>query len=380
MVANGSTFETEAEPKRLEPQAPFLFWNGGDFFHDLAPFEPRLAQPRVARGLAASDYDRDGDLDLLFVHHDGGLCLLRNEMQTGHWIELRLRSRPARPLGPWGHAEGATVIAEVGEIMLRRSVSSASYLSQSSHTLHFGLGAATRVDGLEVRWPDGERQRFESLESGALWELDQGKAEPRRVEPRPRLDERERVTAFWEAHRAGMRAMRRDGDVPRAVELFRRALALDPTHEDARYYLANGLALLGRSDEALNELETLIGVNPSSHRALKQWGTLRALEARSPEELALAEDYLERARALNPEATGTLLALGEVALMRGRASVAEERLEWVCRTNPRAVGGFFLRAQLAWRAGDTQGAEQLLEQARQARGSGLETRGRHRRG
>lgn len=66
--------------------------------------------------------------------------------------------------------------------------------------------------------------------------------------------------------------------------------------------------------------------------------------------------------------TGTLLALGEVALMRGRASAAEERLEWVCRTNPRAVGGFFLRALLAWRAGDVEGAGQLLEQARQARG------------
>jgi len=369
IVANGSTMETDDEPKRLKPQAPFLFWSRGDFFHDLAPYQPQLAEPHVGRGLAVSDYDQDGDLDLLFVHLDGGLQLLRNDMQSGNWIELRLRSRPRRTGAGPGHAEGALAVVKTGELELRRSVSGASYLSQSTRTLHFGLGNASRVDGVEVHWPGGGVQSFEGLEVGAIWELTEGDEEARRaVASGGALGDRERHAAFWEAHRAGMRAMKRERNVEKAVGFFRKALALDPSHEDARYYLANGLATLGQTDEALDLLAELVRQNPSSHRGLKQWGTLRALTATTPEELAEAEEFLERARALNPEETGTLLALGELALLRGDSAAARERLEWACRTNPRAVGGFFLRAFLAWREGDAEASRALLDRARQARG------------
>ena len=56
--------------------------------------------------------------------------------------------------------EGARLIARVGDITLRRSLTGVSYLSQSSRTAHLGLGPATGVDELEVVWPGGERQIF----------------------------------------------------------------------------------------------------------------------------------------------------------------------------------------------------------------------------
>ncbi len=153
VAANGSTFETDAVPPRLEPQAPFLFWNRhGEHFHDLASHDPSWAAPSVGRGLAVADYDNDGDQDVLIVRHDAGPLLLRNEMQTGHWLEVRLRGRLAGATGAYNRGEGATVVARLGDIVLRRTVSSASYLSQSSGVVHLGLGAATRVDALEVRW------------------------------------------------------------------------------------------------------------------------------------------------------------------------------------------------------------------------------------
>jgi tetratricopeptide (TPR) repeat protein len=289
-------------------------------------------------------------------------------MQTGNWIQLRLLSRARRPGGPPGQAEGARVVVRVGDAELRRSVTGASYLSQSTRTLHLGLGAASRVDAVEVHWLGGASQRFGALEAGAIWELREGEPDPRLASGPPRRADRERVTAFWQTQRAAMQALKRDGDVPRAVALLRGALALDPSHEDSRYYLANGLATLGHADEALGHLDELIRRNPRSHRALKQWGILRALEARSPRDLALAEERLEQARELNPEETGTLLALGEVALLRGDAAAARQRLEWACRTNPRAVGGFFLRAYLAWRDGEADRVGALLARAREARG------------
>ncbi|RMH18828.1 MAG: hypothetical protein D6696_12250 [Acidobacteria bacterium] len=368
VVANGSTFETDDDPPRLKPQPAFLFWNeAGRRFHDLAPASPPFATPRVGRGLALSDYDRDGDLDLLLVDLGGGAVLLANDMQRGNWLEVRLRSRTASG-EPHGFGDGARLVAEAGGAVLRRTVGGASYLSQSSRTVHFGLGPAERVDHLRVRWPGGEEQLFDRLEANAVWELVEGDPEARRVEVVAAGDERARVTAFWQRQRAAMDAMKRDGDCERAIVLFRQALELDPEHEDARYYLGQCLAATGRIDEALAELMILRRRAAHSHRADQQWGVLRAISAASRADLEAARDALLEAQALNAEETGALQALAEVELLLGDEARAEERLHWVCRTNPRAAGAFFLRAYLAWRRGDEAASRALLEAARDARG------------
>jgi len=367
VVNNGSTFEGDGDPRPLKPQAPFLFWNRGDFFHDLAPHDPSLAAPGVGRGLAVSDYDGDGDQDILLVDLASGVRLLRNEMQQGNWIAVRLRSRIGAEPEPAGHGDGTTVIVRAGQATLRRSVTSASYLSQSSRTLHFGLGAAAAVESVEVLWLAGESETWSGLGAGAVWELTEGDSEARRRSATP-LDERARVLQFWETQRAAMRAVKREGDLPRAVELFRAALELDPDHTDSRYYLASSLAAMGQPSEALSELTTLLEIDPRSHRALKQWGTLRALTASTPDDLVDAVATLDRARQVNPEETGTLIALGEVEAMRGEHAAARAHLAHACQTNPRAVGGFFLRAYLAWKAGDAAETKRLLGSAREALG------------
>ncbi len=365
MVANGSTFETEETPKRLKPQAAFLLWNRrGESFHDLAPLNEVLAEPGVGRGLAVSDYDLDGDLDVVVVRHDAGVQLLRNDMQTGHWLQLVLRSGDEhRAFG-----DGATVRVRFAGVEQRRSLTSASYLSQSSRRVHFGLGEAEGVEELEVRWLGGGVDTYRDLTAGAVWELREGDPVARRISSEAPADERERVVEFWSKHRAAMDAMKRDGDIPRARELFRQALELDPDHEDARYYLANCLAAEGRLDEAMTELRTLIELNAQSHRGLKRWGTLRAKTASSPAQLAAAEEALERALEINPEAAGSLQILGEIALKRGAFELADQRFEWVGRTNPRAVGALFLRGFLAWKAGDEEASRGFLGAAREARG------------
>lgn len=331
--------------------------------------------------------DGDGWLDLQLGE---GVQLLRNEMQTGHWLELHLHSRQANG-APTGFGDGAKVIARVGDATLRRTVSSVSYLSQSSHTLHIGLGMAQVAGTVEVRWLGGPTNIFARLNADAAWELTENDPVPRRLpavsisassaSPTTRpatakpASEKEQLVEFWKRERGAMDAMKIDKDIPQAIALFRQALELNPQHEDSRYYLGQCLATEGDAPGALAKLEELVRLNPQSHRGHQQWGTLLARFAASPADLAAAERSLERAHELNPEETGALLVLGEIALLRHDAPKANERLATACRTNPRPAGGFFLRAFLAWKSGDRPGAEQLLGDTRQALGKDWQPRG-----
>ncbi|MBK9137942.1 MAG: VCBS repeat-containing protein [Verrucomicrobia bacterium] len=423
LVANGSTLEADGPPpKKLQPQELFLFWNQhGEFFHNLAPLHPGLAEKHVSRGLACADYDLDGDLDFAVADLYEGVRLFRNDLAKGHWLKVRLRSKNAAGVAN-GFGDGSTVIAWVNGVPLRRSVTGVSYLSQGSHTLHWGLGTAARVDRLEVRWHAGGTNIFEGVEANAFYELAEGDTTLRRLtsgagagvasdsgrpasgsrQPAPTpvtgasrnaavaageapaaaagtpakpAEDKQRLLQFWNTQRAAMNAMKVERDNARAVRLFREAIALNPRHEDSRYYLGLCLASLGDVDGALAALEGLQQLNPQSHRAWQQWGVIRAQFARNDGDLAAAEQALERAHSINPEETGALLVLGEVALLRGNLKLAEERLAAATHTNPKAVGGFFLRGYLAWKRGDAAAARHWLEQARAALGPDWQPKG-----
>ena len=380
IVSNGSTLETGETPKGLKPQPTMFLWNRrGEYFHDLAPLSEVFSTPRVSRGLAVSDYDQDGDQDILIMDLYAGVRLLRNDMTKGNWLQFRLRSQ-GRTGETSGRGENAKALLRLGDVELRRSVTGGSYLSQSTRTLHFGLGEVGRVGSLEIRWHAGEPQVFDGLAVNTLWELTEGDPEPRRLSggtheenrdsgtAATEMSDRERIVAFWEKQRAGMDAFKIEQDIPKAARLFAEALELNPDHEDSRYYLANCLAVQGEIDAAMTHLETLMEINPMSHRAYKQWGIMRAMTADSAEELAAATRALERSLEINKEETGTLLVLGELALMQGDDDLARQRLEWTTSTNPRSTGGFFLQAYLAWQRGDTEASTALLRKAQGTRG------------
>jgi tetratricopeptide (TPR) repeat protein len=383
VVANGSTLETREEPKTLKPQPDMLLWNrAGEYFHDLAALNPAFGTPKVSRGLAVSDYDLDGDLDLVIADLYGGVRLLRNELQQRNHLQIQLRG-----LGPTGEntsrGEGAKVIAVVGDLTLRRTATGASYLSQSTRLLHFGLGDATGIDSLEVRWVGGKPQHFGHLPANTVWEVVEEGPEARQLEREMQkeamataspggdglaMTDRERILAFWEKQRAGMDAFKIENDIPKAAGFFAEALELNPEHEDSRYYLANCLAVQGEIDEAMEHLEKLMTINPLSHRAYKQWGIMRAMTAESPEDLEAARQALERSHEINKEETGSILVLGQIALMRGDAELARQSFEANTGTNPRSTGGFYLLAYLAWKQGDSADAAALLEKAAGTRG------------
>jgi enediyne biosynthesis protein E4 len=362
LVANGSTLEiADTDPHRLQPQELFLLWNhAGQTFHDMAPGHTALSIKHVSRGLAVSDVDGDGDLDFAVVDLDGGVRLFRNDMAHGNWMQLRLRSRNAEG-NLLGRGEHATVTVEAGGQTFRRTFNSISYLSQSSATLHFGLGAESIIERVEVKWHSGEAQVFRGMHPNAIWELSEGVPIAKRIQPTSSpvnvaplptgtgSAERDKTASFWKHQRSAMNAFKRDRDFVVAASGFARALALKPDHEEALFYRACSLIELGQGNEAARVLRRLTEVNPQSLRGYQQWGTLRALTASSDTELAFAEALLLKARAINPEETGVLQVLAEVSLKRGTLQLADERLAQVIASNARAARALFLRGYIAWK-------------------------------
>lgn len=159
MVANGHVYPNvdDHEWGTSYAQQPLLFRNlrNGKFERVGAAPGSGLASSWPSRGMASGDLDGDGRIDLVFNNMDSKPVILKNvTQQSGHWLALRL-------VGDVGKrsprdAIGATVFVTANKIRQRQDVlSGTSYASQSDLSLHFGLGAATRVDKVEVRWPNG---------------------------------------------------------------------------------------------------------------------------------------------------------------------------------------------------------------------------------
>jgi len=131
-----------------------------------------LASAWPGRGLAVGDFDNDGRLDLVINNLDAKPTVLRNvSTSTGHWLRLKLIAKSPRD------AIGSVAYVTTGKIRQRQDVvSGAVYCSQNEMTLHFGLGAATKVDKLEIQWADGSSEVVEVAGVDKIITITQGKS------------------------------------------------------------------------------------------------------------------------------------------------------------------------------------------------------------
>ena len=160
-------------------QQPLLFRNmrNGKFERVGAAPGSGLATAWPARGLAIGDLDGDGRLDTVINNIDAKPALLRNVAeQSGHWIRLKLSGDVAKK-NP-RDAIGSIVYVTTGKVRQRLDVfSGAIYCSQNDMSVHVGLGAATKVDRLEVQWPNGTVETFPIADVDKTFSLVQGKGQ-----------------------------------------------------------------------------------------------------------------------------------------------------------------------------------------------------------
>lgn len=179
LVAQGHVLDTiEHDFPNLRYREPMLIARnlGGRFADVSATAGPAFRQPWAARGLAVGDMDNDGRLDAVVTTQDGPVHILRNETATPHhWLMLHLIGRTSNRDGI-----GARVKIECGGGSQVATVTTAgSYLSSSDKRVHFGLGAATVVEAIEIRWPSGIVQHLEPVAANQILNVEEPAGPPR---------------------------------------------------------------------------------------------------------------------------------------------------------------------------------------------------------
>ncbi len=156
------------------------------------------------RAVAPVDIDGDGDLDLALLSLQG-LRMLENRTPARKFARVRLEAVKGDP-----QAIGAQVVLKAGGVTQRDFVKATSgFATQSLLDLHFGLGAAEKIDEIEIRWRDGSVETHRDLPVDRRIVIRQGAAP--RAEPIPKWTAPPRVHGRIKAP-AGVTGVFKDGD------------------------------------------------------------------------------------------------------------------------------------------------------------------------
>ena len=162
-IANGAV---QLLPDLVREKNPFPLGQPNQLFHNggkgsfVEVNAPEFSQVEVSRGVAAGDVDNDGDTDLLVTNNNGPARLFLNEVgNRSHWIGLRLVGKNGRDM----LGAQVEIVTGANAVLRRRVRTDGSYLSGNDPRVLVGLGQATKVKAVRVRWPDGTIEEWKDL-------------------------------------------------------------------------------------------------------------------------------------------------------------------------------------------------------------------------
>jgi enediyne biosynthesis protein E4 len=176
LLTNGHVYpevrQVKSEAGYEQPKVVYRNLGNGRFEDVTARVGPPLTIPKAARGAAFGDIDNDGWIDVAIANVNDRPDLYRVTGEpTQHWLELKLVGTQSNR-----DAIGARVhIVAAGVEQWQEVRGGGSYLSQNDFRVHFGLGAATVIDRLDVRWPNGGEEHWTRLGADRLHTLVEGK-------------------------------------------------------------------------------------------------------------------------------------------------------------------------------------------------------------
>jgi hypothetical protein len=179
ILANGHVYP-EVDKYHLGsnyPEPRILYHNNGNgTFTDIsADAGPGITAAASSRGLAVGDLWNDGRLSVVITNMNAKLSLLVNSVRSpNHWVAFKLIGNRSNRDGI-----GARIRLKAGKhTWVNEARSGSSYDSSSDVRVHFGLGTLTKIDSVEIRWPSGLVEQFESLQPDSIHTLKEGSGVP----------------------------------------------------------------------------------------------------------------------------------------------------------------------------------------------------------
>ncbi len=172
----GNPWQIVAEGYNLsafERNRAFLNVNGNEFL-EISHLTGGADSDGDGRGVVAADFRNSGQLDLIVRQAGGGpLFCFENQFPKKNWLSVSLKGIQSNAPGI-----GARLVAEVnGKQIVREMYPYNGYFSQAPNRVHFGLGAATKIDRLSIRWPSGQEQVLKDLAGNRHLTVTEGSSE-----------------------------------------------------------------------------------------------------------------------------------------------------------------------------------------------------------